>query len=138
MLNDVPAVKQATDYDCGAACCLYILQMLGLEGPGETQLPTIMERVRTVGSTNRLGSAPDKIGAYILERSQGRTPNVAVKKGPARPDRGGRFYLSYLDSGWAKFGPSAIGGNDPDFSKKRMLPPTRMSRYCGDWCERRS
>ena len=116
MLTDVPAITQKTKYDCGAACCLYILQMLGIEPPGDAALPTIMKSVRTYSTTDRFGSAPGKIGNYILARSRTNNRNVEVRRGPAPPKRGGRFYLGVLDKDWATFPASGVSA-DPAFTK---------------------
>jgi hypothetical protein len=55
MLNEVPVTKGK--YDCGAACCLNILQMLGLALPGDAELPTTMKSVRAYSQTDVLGSS---------------------------------------------------------------------------------
>lgn len=72
-------VYQGADNNrCGAASCVYVMQLLGVAASSDTAA-VVMQRTSTMfGGIETLGSTPRNIAEYIKQRCRGRNPPVTI------------------------------------------------------------
>lgn len=87
-------VQQTTPFSCGAASCLFILKMLGVE-KSTHNVNNVMSKTSSAGPLPIFGSSPYKIGKYIEHRCQAVVNNARVYRlpGPRIPKYKGWLHL---------------------------------------------
>lgn len=105
-------VQQTTPFECGAASCLYILQMLGTAKAGKS-VSDVMSKTSTWGPIPLVGSSPANIAGYIRHRCATRAAGLTVQRiGGSSPwMRPWIHSLRPAISGYAKFA-GVLGADD--------------------------
>ena len=96
-------VNQEDRLWCGAACCEYILKMLGVHNRESHKQQNIMNAVQTLGMVDWCGSTPASIADYILNASRGRKQGVQIYRLLSPNEYAGRLHIWALKHALEKF-----------------------------------
>ena len=100
-----PAAKvmQKDQTWCGAACCEYILKMLGVYSKATHDQEKIMSVVQTLGMVDWCGSTPSNIADYILNACKGRKQPVQIYRLSNANEYAGRPHIWALKHSLERF-----------------------------------
>lgn len=106
-------VQQTTPFSCGAASCLFLMRMLGVEKPAGQTVGNVMKKTSTWGPVPIVGSSPHNIASYLQHRCKGRTDGLTIRRmgGSSPISRAWIHLLAPAISGFGKFN-GTLGAND--------------------------